>query len=456
MKKVILSIITAILFASICFGQTSDAISIVSGKWERRGGAEVSLFKVISGRLEKLNTCYLQSDKQFSFAFSQTEEGYYVIGLGSPMSRAAKYAFYFKPGDRLNLVVNDTNYVLVGENTKENKEMEAYHNFVEPLERMSFYMGIQTYVDFFPLLDEKLEQPYQAQPTGNAAFDASFAKWQKFDLMHCCVHFVASPRSAHPEGEDFADYYRALKFDELTANADVLVYPYRFLQNVTYLEGRFAEDPSLIDRRSMVDRAADSTVKAELFLISLENVKDYTKLEELKATYGSLIKTDDQKHRLDQQTERILEAHLKDGIGKPAPNFTYNDVNGKKVSLSDFKGKIVYIDVWATWCGPCRKEIPALKVLEEKFHGNNDIAFIGVSIDPIKDIQKWKAFVAKEQLPGVQIHGRTDGVDDMAKLFDIGAIPRFLLIDKQGNIITVNAPAPSAEELVQMLTKLLR
>jgi thiol-disulfide isomerase/thioredoxin len=147
---------------------------------------------------------------------------------------------------------------------------------------------------------------------------------------------------------------------------------------------------------------------------------------------------------------------MEQGSGKPAINFTYNDVNGKSVSLSDFKGKVVYVDVWATWCGPCRREFPFLKALEEKYHGNKDIVFIGVSSDEVKNIQKWKDFVAKEQLPGVQLHGGIGGDKDIRALYQISGIPRFLLFDKQGNIVSTDAPRPSSEDLAATLTQLLK
>lgn len=78
--------------------------------------------------------------------------------------------------------------------------------------------------------------------------------------------------------------------------------------------------------------------------------------------------------------ETLCNRWRKLSVGALSPNFNCTDLSGKKVSLSDFKGKYVYIDIWATWCGPCQREIPHLQKLEEKYHGK-DIYFVSISCD---------------------------------------------------------------------------
>src|SRR5690606_23739996 len=119
--------------------------------------------------------------------------------------------------------------------------------------------------------------------------------------------------------------------------------------------------------------------------------------------------------------------------------FTYPDLNGKMVSLTDFKGKVVLVDVWATWCGPCKAEIPALKKMEEELRAK-DIVLLSVSVDEEKDKQKWKDFVKDENLTGVQVFA--SGWSDIAKFYKITGIPRFMVFDKKGNIVSTNSPRP--------------
>ncbi len=131
--------------------------------------------------------------------------------------------------------------------------------------------------------------------------------------------------------------------------------------------------------------------------------------------------------------------------GNPSPQFSYEDINGETVSLEDFRGKYVYLDVWATWCGPCVREIPHLKSLEEEYRGRN-IAFVGVSIDDLADKEKWMNFVVEKELVGTQVFADSDWSSEWVKSYAIYSIPRFILLDTEGNIIDAMAPRPSNKE----------
>lgn len=130
---------------------------------------------------------------------------------------------------------------------------------------------------------------------------------------------------------------------------------------------------------------------------------------------------------------------LKDG--DKCIDFSYTDIDGKTVTLADLKGKYVLIDVWATWCGPCVKEIPFLKKLEEKMHGKN-ITFVSISCD--KDKSKWEEMVKAENLVGVQLHNGGDRT--FMDAFGITGIPRFIMLDKKGKVIKTNMIRPSKEK----------
>ena len=119
----------------------------------------------------------------------------------------------------------------------------------------------------------------------------------------------------------------------------------------------------------------------------------------LQNPYGSSIKIPEHQARLESIIERAQE--VRDGA--KAIDFTYPDIAGKMVSLSDFKGKLVFIDVWATWCDPCKQEIPALKELHEEYADNDSIVFMSVSVDKEEDKEAWSKFVTDNSLPGIQL-----------------------------------------------------
>ncbi|HLX91469.1 MAG TPA: S8 family serine peptidase [Puia sp.] len=140
--------------------------------------------------------------------------------------------------------------------------------------------------------------------------------------------------------------------------------------------------------------------------------------------------------------------------GSPAPDFTYTNVDGRKESLSDLRGKFVYIDVWATWCGPCKAEIPFLMKVEEKYDGKN-IQFVSLSVDRQADTAKWRKYVIDNKLTGHQVIADKDFSSDFVEKFNIVSIPRFLLIDPAGNVVEGDAQRPSDLELKRELDQLL-
>lgn len=138
-----------------------------------------------------------------------------------------------------------------------------------------------------------------------------------------------------------------------------------------------------------------------------------------------------------------------------APNFDYENHAGGRTTLESLKGKYVYVDIWATWCGPCRAEIPSLKQLDADFHGKN-IEFVSVSVDVDKDHDKWKAFVTDKGLSGIQLFAGKTLLSDFIKTFNVNTIPRFILINPEGNVLDADAARPSEPKLKKQLEGLLQ
>lgn len=148
----------------------------------------------------------------------------------------------------------------------------------------------------------------------------------------------------------------------------------------------------------------------------------------------------------------LLEAQeVKDTlrVGDKSPEFKAQDVNGKEVKLADLEGKYVYIDVWATWCEPCKMEIPFLKELEKKFKGKN-IVFVSISTE--KNRGKWAEMVRIMEMTGIQIS--TGGDSSFMDAYQIEGIPRFILLDKKGRILNLNMTRPSDPETEKALREL--
>lgn len=171
-------------------------------------------------------------------------------------------------------------------------------------------------------------------------------------------------------------------------------------------------------------------------------VKDINELENLYHTY---VKDD----ALTASFVKKYERWDLSRPGKMSPGFRATDVDGNEYTLTDFRGKYVYIDMWATWCGPCKREIPYLKALEEEFK-DAEIVFLGLSVD--QDKEAWEKMVKDGGLTGVQLYL---GVGSrFQEAYRVDAIPRFILLDKRGVIINNNMSRPSAPETRKSLDAL--
>ncbi len=142
-------------------------------------------------------------------------------------------------------------------------------------------------------------------------------------------------------------------------------------------------------------------------------------------------------------------------IGTASPAFTdYENHDGSKTSLSDLKGKYVYIDVWATWCKPCLAEIPALKELENEM--GEDLHFVSISVDKEDKHDTWKQMVVDKELKGVQLYADNNWESKFVQDYGINGIPRFILIDPKGNVVKPDAPRPSNPKTRDLLLDLLK
>lgn len=135
--------------------------------------------------------------------------------------------------------------------------------------------------------------------------------------------------------------------------------------------------------------------------------------------------------------------------GAPGVNFTMQDINGKPVKFSQLKGKAVYFDMWATWCGPCCMEIPYMEKLAEHFKGDKRIQIISVSLD--KNKEAWKKKINKDKPQWPQYIMPDNFESELCKTYEITGIPRFMMFDKNGKIISIDAPRPSNENIIEWI-----
>ena len=170
------------------------------------------------------------------------------------------------------------------------------------------------------------------------------------------------------------------------------------------------------------------------------------KMDTMLPFYDKKVKNLSRRHEFYQMYKKYVQLQPK-GL---APSFMLSDIEGNKVNLNQFLGNYVYIDVWASWCKPCCKELPKLKELEERFKGK-PIRFISVSID--NNVVDWKRKVEQEGLKGILLHAEPG--NSFRKDYNVTLIPHFILLDKQGYFINPRMTRPSDPETCKLLEFLL-
>ncbi|HQZ25498.1 MAG TPA: TlpA disulfide reductase family protein [Flavobacterium sp.] len=222
----------------------------------------------------------------------------------------------------------------------------------------------------------------------------------------------------------------------------------KFFENIKGDEGSFL----VLTRNAIPEIKAlkSQSIKNRLILngvndINIDNAN-------YKNTYNEFLSITN-----DPKTKEVLTTNYYNTIavepGKPSPTFNYENQKGGTTSLESLKGKYVYIDVWATWCGPCRQEIPSLEKVEEQFQGKN-IVFVSISVDNSKDREKWSKLVTEKKMSGIQLLADNELNSKFTREYNIQGIPRFILIDPNGNIVNPQSPFPSNPKLIELLNSL--
>ncbi|MBE7697080.1 TlpA family protein disulfide reductase [Tenacibaculum finnmarkense] len=202
---------------------------------------------------------------------------------------------------------------------------------------------------------------------------------------------------------------------------------------LTYLETTHAEVNSSIAKNDLLYKNAKNGI---------------TFTPHLKEFHDKFIAySTNEKHKKEiSKTYNILKTTAK---GQPAPKFSnFENYNGGTTSLDDLlnKGNYLYIDVWATWCAYCKREIPLLKNLEEEYHGKK-LTFVSISVDDKKQHEKWKQTIIDREMTGIQLFsGKKQNDLEWAQKFLIKGLPKFIIIAPDGTIVSPNAPAPSQGE----------
>ena len=435
--------------------EVSNYISI-TGLCDIPKDLELTLSKIENGDKFKVASSIVNDKKEYGFNISPDSEGFYLLGtkwFDMPIYVKGNQSFKIDFDSKLGFIQKETP-------DEENRILDAWFHSNDTLRFYEFNRpGSKTYEEFFPFYENfmpLMKEEHKAVNSTNEKFNQLMHTLIDINIEYTALHFLFTPRIKHPTTEQMPAFYHEFMKGDNFKSALILDVPKGLRALSSHQTFKATHTGLKIDRKNFTNWCTtdieNDTLRAYYALGNLKKFKNYDKkyLDYIEPLRKDIALSQYVTKKVDEY-ELVIKTM---DPGSQGYEFSYNDINGKKVSFSDFKGKYVLIDVWATWCAPCRKQMPALAELEKHFHSKN-IEFVSISMDKPKDKEKWEKFVKDKGLGGVQLMSDNAFETRIAKDYKINSIPRFLLFDTEGKIIDADAKWPSDPELKNQLEKLL-
>jgi thiol-disulfide isomerase/thioredoxin len=381
------------------------------------------------------------------------KQGYYTLKIGNESA-----SIYLSPGDDLSITLDaekfDETISFKGEGANRNNYLVKKFLITEKVTENTedFYSGSENdYLKKIIELNSKIKYEL-GKSNSEDFFIESETKSLRYDFLLDIHNY-----------ESLQDYYfgkKVVASDSFLAPLKAINYDnseefekqpyYRYLSSSKWKKD-IEKANGYKEKNQILRNIKSDNIKIDLiisFYYSISN--DINTAQD----YFDLIKNYIPNSDFTKMASEKLKTTLRIKKGIKSPQFSFKNVNDKTYSLNDFKGKYVFIDVWATWCGPCIKQMPALKELEHKYQ-NKEIVFVSISVDKKEAYDKWRKMVLEKNLGGIQLFANNSFDSKFIKKYGISSIPRFIIIDKEGKIYDENADKPSTELLKATLNSLL-
>lgn len=444
-----LSLSLLLMSATVTVAQNT----IIKGTFKKAGIQNIMANEIYVGKAENGNfkqvlaNILKPEDYAFQFGVDNTTGIFdQIVFIGA---QGELYPLYVGKNENIEINVERGKGVLSGKIGKENEVLAKWITIMTPLRQLVYTTEgrgkpAEQFHQAITKATAEADALLKNVNTGNRQFDKDVKQVLRYMTMLDVLHMFDQGISFNTH-EDYPQYIQNLFSSDVFKDMSVMEYsPLAFDLLMLYGFGKHI----------IYDHKMGS---------SAEFVTEDISCPELRSTFiinaiehGMIwdLKTFDEQHGAEvlpaqrEKYELLKRRTLVNNEGEDWIDFTYPDAKGKMHSLSDYKGKVVVVDVWATWCAPCKAEIPHLETLEKEMKGK-DVVFISVSIDT--DQAKWEQFVKEKGLGGVQLISYNKGVivDD----YMLDGVPRFMVFSKQGKTVSTNAPRPSTPELKAMIEK---
>ncbi|MEO9209961.1 MAG: TlpA disulfide reductase family protein [Ginsengibacter sp.] len=384
------------------------------------------------------------STGHFSIKFQIDKANYFRLG---------RNILYLSPGDNLSMSINyrwPDSSIINGNHSQENQ----YLKYTPFPKAGSFLEGginiketIQQTIDAILVVAKKREASLRKYKNISNDFRILEAARIKADILNSLIDI-----------KGYFPYIHKLTKDSLTSFTDEynkIIEPYIDSYSKNNLNPSFLK---LVVYRDVVQTIINNTKghsenkrKIKDWINAYQLAESITEMNEKKQIYAVENKINAiQSPAYRNAVYTTFKELLKLGNGDTAKDFIFTSQNNESFDLKTFIGKVIYIDLWATWCGPCMEELPYLDTLKEKYKNNAEMVFIALSIDNNKLL--WKTNLVNRKAQGIQ------GIIDRVKLMEYRVIniPRVIIIDKDFKIASMNGPVPSNNNTVSLLDSLLQ
>lgn len=357
---------------------------------------------------------------------------------------------YLSPGENLEVYVDAMNF---SGSLYFRGSLGGINNYLKEQEVAVFFDK-----NYYTLSEEEFVKKMKALIDGKTKlleaknFDESFTKLEKERISYSVAERVSFYPIYKKRAEQKADYKPGKVFTDFLSsfslNNEALfgTKDYRtFLLNYVYLQGSHGNGTG----ESYSDGIADYILST----VTNQTIKNFLLTEIVFRHIWENNGLDGAGYLLSvfhrECTDKNKVAYMNEMVGhwerllpgRNAPEFTVQDDRGKEVRLSDYRGRYLYITVWATWCVPCKAELPYLDLLQKEYR-NKNLQFLTVAVDDPGSVSLWRDFVHQYHYAGVHT------IDESGKFnsdYMIISIPRFILIGPDGKLISSNAPRPSGQ-----------
>jgi len=461
MKK-ISTLLMAIFFMACSSDENKITLLTINVSDSFDQEAEIIMLKDFINYEQETVTAKPNDDGLFSFVLIITHPQMVFLTIGQN-----RLSLFLNQGGDLHIKANaqdfDNSLAFTGKYAAENNLLvksygpEILENYSQSV-TFNKYRTTQT-EDFISYADQMLNEAMELLNTKNLSRD--FKNFYTTDIKYTYYTMLLNYPDYHeyfngvkPELPE--DYFKFLDDALNHSEKDFYVGSFTgFLDNYTqyYIRNNPEEIPAELDYFEQAGWVADQlfTGKAKYFSLAnaINSSLNFGDFEKSKQSYNEF-----QEENPYPEYNAILQKTYEDALrvapGTTAPAFSLTDIDGNTVSLEDFKGKVVYLDFWASWCGPCMREVPHAKELKERFKEQEDLVFLYISVD--EDLDAWKNTVAQHEIKGVHLNIQGMG-NETAELYNVKGVPTFFIIDRDG-VIHNNSPArPSSGELIDQQLK---